>query len=217
LQAVAGFTEPGNTRALVVVFRKQTRFSRPTPPPPPNPLHMNRLALVPLFALALAIAPTTCATEAPRVFDSSPMLDPMAFFIGHTRSWGVMENSSGKATEIIRTETWGRVVHGELRMEQDLYFSKSPKQHRSWRMRRLDGRHFEASANDMVGTARGEARGNAFVWSFTLATKPGDPLFNIGMTQHMFLQPDGRTLINRDTVRKFGLIIAHVTEEFRHF
>jgi hypothetical protein len=82
-------------------------------------------------------------------------------------------------------------------------------------MRRVDARHFEASANDIVGTARGEARGNAFVWSFTLATKPGDPLFNIRMTQHMYLQPDGRTLINRDTVRKFGLIIAHVTEEFR--
>jgi hypothetical protein len=178
---------------------------------------MNRLTLVPLFALILALVPTTSATEAPRVFDSSPLLDPMAFFTGHTRSWGVMEDSRGEATEIIRTETSGRVVHGELRMEQDLYFSNSPKQHRSWRMRRLDTHHFEASANDIVGMARGEARGNAFVWSFTLATKPGDPLFNIRMTQHMYLQPDRRTLINRDTIRKFGLIFAYVTEEFRHF
>ncbi len=36
------------------------------------------------------------------------------------------------------------------------------------------------------------------------------------MTQHMYLQPDGRTMINRDTIRKFGIAIAGVTEEFRH-
>jgi hypothetical protein len=139
----------------------------------------------------------------------------MVFYTGHTRSWGVFENRRGEATEIIRTETWGRLVGGELRMEQDLYFGRQPRQHRSWRMRRLDAHHFEATASGIIGTARGESRGNTFVWSFALATKPGSTLYNVRMTQHMYLQPDGRTMINRDTIRKFGFIVAEVTEQFR--
>ncbi len=149
------------------------------------------------------------------VSDHGPVFDPLAFYTGHTKSWGVFEDRQGVATEVIKTETFGRVVHGELRMEQDLYFGQRPRQHRSWRMHRLDAHHFEATANDIIGTARGESRGNTFVWSFTLATKPGSPLFNVQMTQRMYLQPDGRTMINRDTIRKFGYIVAEVTEQFR--
>lgn len=147
--------------------------------------------------------------------DGKPAFDPLKFFCGHTHSWGVFENRRGEATERITTETWGRMVDGELHMEQDLYIGTKPRSHRSWRMRRLDAHHFEATANDVVGTARGVASGNAFFWTFTLALKPGNPLFNVRMTQHMYLQPDGRTMVNRDTIRKFGFVVAGVTEQFR--
>ena len=146
---------------------------------------------------------------------AAPDFDPMQFYTGRTQSWGVFENSRGEPTEKIVTETSGRIVNGELRMEQDLYLGAKPRQHRSWRMRRLDAHHFEATANDIIGTARGEARGNQFTWTFTLATKPGNPLFNVRMTQHMYLQPDGRTMINRDSIRKWGFFVAGVTEQFR--
>jgi hypothetical protein len=174
-----------------------------------------RFLLVAVLLTLLPLSHASAETPSPTVADPVPAFDPMVFFTGRVRSWGVFENSSGAATEIIKTECRGRMFHGELRMEQDLYFSKRPRQHRSWRMRRLDAHHFEATANDLVGVARGESRGNAFVWSFTLATKPGHPLYNVRMTQRMYLQPDGRTMINRDTIRKFGVLLAEVTEEFR--
>ncbi len=145
----------------------------------------------------------------------APAFDPMQFFTGHTKSWGVLESRSGEPTSRIVTETWGKIVGGELRMEQDLFFENKPRQHRSWRMRRIDANHFEATATDVIGTARGEVKGNMFRWKFTLATKPGNPLFNVEMTQRMYLQPGGQTMINRDTVRKFGFTIAQVTEEFQ--
>jgi len=145
----------------------------------------------------------------------APIFDPMTFFTGHTRSWGAIEGPSGEATDVVRTETFGQIVHGELRLEQDLHFGHKPIQHRSWRMRRLDPHHFVATANDMVGEALGESRGNAFVWGFTLAAKPGHPLYNVRMTQRMYLLPDGRAMINRSAIRKLGIVIAEVTEEFR--
>lgn len=99
-------------------------------------------------------------------------------------------------------------------MEQDLFIGKQPRQRRSWRVRKIDERHYEATANDIVGVARGRVHGNRFSWSFTLATKPGNPLFNVRMTQHMYLQPDG-TLINRTRISKLGFMVAGVTEQFR--
>ncbi|HEX4086464.1 MAG TPA: DUF3833 family protein [Chthoniobacteraceae bacterium] len=145
-----------------------------------------------------------------------PAFDPMIFFTGHTRSWGVFENRSGEPTEILRTETWGHLVHGELQMEQDLFIGNKPRTHRSWRMRRIDAHHFEATANDIIGTVCGKSTGSEFSWSFTVALEPGNPLFNVRMTQHMYLQPDGKTMVNRDTIRKFGILLAEVTEQFRH-
>jgi len=67
----------------------------------------------------------------------------------------------------------------------------------------------------MIGAARGEAYGNVFHWSFRLALSPGNPLGNVRMTQWMYLQPDGRTMVNHTTIRKLGIVVAQVTEQFR--
>jgi hypothetical protein len=34
------------------------------------------------------------------------------------------------------------------------------------------------------------------------------------MSQWMYLQPDGRTMINRDVLTKAGVVVAHITEQF---
>jgi hypothetical protein len=35
------------------------------------------------------------------------------------------------------------------------------------------------------------------------------------MSQRMYLQPDGKTMVNHSTIRKFGIVVAQVTEQFR--
>ncbi len=146
---------------------------------------------------------------------ATPRLDPIQFFSGHTKSSGVLEDRGGAPTQRVQTETRGSREGETLHLEQDLFFSGGKKQHRSWKIRRLDAHHFEATANDMVGVAHGAAYGNVFTWTFTLATSPGNALANVQMTQWMYLQPDGRTLLNHTTIRKFGFVLAQVTEEFR--
>ncbi len=147
--------------------------------------------------------------------DERPEFRPTEFFAGRTRSVGVIENRGGAPREIVRTETHGEWEGDWLQIEQDLTFGKSAPQHRSWRVRQIDPHHYEATANDIVGTARGEAWGNAFHWSFTLALSPGNPLANLRMSQWMYLQPDGRTMLNHSTLRKFGIVVGQATEQFR--
>ncbi len=147
--------------------------------------------------------------------DGRPVLDPAEFFTGRANSLGVMENRRGAPVKRVTTTTTGHWEGATLHLEQDIVVGDAKPQHRSWRIRRLDAHHFAATANDMVGTASGEAYGNVFHWSFTLALSPGNPLANVQMSQWMYLQPDGRTLVNHSTIRKFGIVVAQVTEQFR--
>lgn len=170
-----------------------------------------------LLLPAVFAATAALAAEPPlkRFAAPAPRLDPIRFFTGETRSQGVLESGSGAPKESVRTHTRGRVKNGILYLEQDLFVGKRPRQHRSWKVRRVDAHHFVATANDMVGEARGEAWGNSFRWSFTIATKKGNPFLNVRLQQHMYLQPDGRTLVNRTLIRAFGIKVGGVTEAFQ--
>jgi hypothetical protein len=144
-----------------------------------------------------------------------PIFQPTQFFTGRTTSSGVMESRGGSPIRRVTTETSGHWDGHTLHVEQDIVQGDKP-QHRSWLIRKLDAHRYEAAANDIVGTVQGEAYGNVFHWSFTVALSPGNPLTNVQMSQWMYLQPDGRTMVNHSTIRKLGLVVAQVTEEFRH-
>lgn len=146
--------------------------------------------------------------------DGRPMLQPEGFFLGKTQSTGVLENRGGRPTKRITTETVGTMANGVLNIEQDLKTENGRTTHRAWQIRTIDAHHVDATANDIAGTAHGTLYGNVFHWSFTLKLKPGNPLMNVRMSQTMYLQPDGKTLIIRSIIRKFGIIVAEITEQF---
>lgn len=128
----------------------------------------------------------------------------------------MIESRGGAPTKRVTTDTSGHWEANTLVLEQELTLGDGTKQHRSWRIRKLDAHRYEATASDMVGSAIGEAYGNFFYWSFTLALSPGNPFANVQMSQWMYLQPDGRTMINHTTIRKLGFVVAQVAEQFRH-
>lgn len=145
---------------------------------------------------------------------TAPKMDPVRFFTGHVRSWGVMEDRGGQPTRIVTTDCEGRADGADgLRMTQRLQLGNDPATIREWQMRRTGPGHFEATANDLVGTAQGEAIGRAFHWQWTLATQPGNGLKDVTMDQWWYMLDDG-SMLNRTTIRKLGVILAEVTEHF---
>lgn len=166
--------------------------------------------------LLLSLAITGCASLPPQDFAySGPPFDPLAFFTGHVRSWGVFENRAGQPTRRFTTESTGRLQGDTLVLDQEFTYDGDRHQTRHWRIRRVDVHHFEATANDVVGKATGEAYGNAFRWEYTVALKPGNPLYDVRLKQWMYLQAGSRTMVNRATIRKLGVEVAQVTEFFR--
>lgn len=157
-----------------------------------------------------------CTSLTPQRFASTgPAFDPRAFFTGRVHSWGVFENRAGEPTRRFTTASVGRRQGGTLLLDQEFTYEDGTRQQRHWRIRSVDAHHYEATANDVVGTATGAAYGNAFRWEYTVALKPGNPLYNVHLKQWMYLQADDRSMVNRGTVRTLGVEAAQVTEYFR--
>ncbi len=143
-----------------------------------------------------------------------PEFDPVAFWTGHTRSWGVVEDRVGAPTETIETDCVGTAEPGGVHLEQTLTEGDGTVRHRDWHLRRVGTGRFAATAQDMVGTAEGQAAGRVFHWDWVWATSPGNGLKNVTMHQWMYLMPDG-TLMNRTVITKLGITVAQVSEQFR--
>ncbi|MGY3088242.1 hypothetical protein ACVWYF_001275 [Hymenobacter sp. UYAg731] len=166
-------------------------------------------ALLPLFVLA------SCSSLKPESFSSTtPIIDPVMFFGGHTHSTGVIESRSGKPSERITTQTAGVFANGILHMEQDLHSEDSKPTHRTFDLKIIDAHHVDATGSDVVGTAHGALYGNYFTWSFRLKIADKGLVQHVNMTQCMYLMPDGKTLIIRSIIRKFGIIVKEITEQF---
>lgn len=163
----------------------------------------------------LLIVLTGCSTLKPASFSSSePILDPVKFFGGHTHSTGVLEGRSGKPADRITTKTEGVYANAVLSIAQDLYPEKGKPNHRSFILKLTDANHVEATGSDIVGIARGVLYGNYFTWRFRLKIANKGLVKHVNMTQYMYLMPDGKTLIIRSVIRKFGIIVKQITEQF---
>ena len=126
----------------------------------------------------------------------------------------MFETRSGAPKEILHTTTSGIWDGCVLHFEQDLVFESGKKQHRSWLVQRVDAQHYTATGTGIIGTAHGECSGNVFHLEFTLDAVPGNPLGHARMSQWMYLQEDGRTMVNRDTITKGGILLTEITELF---
>ena len=82
---------------------------------------------------------------------------------------------------------------------------------RTWVMHRLDAHRYTATLTDASGTVEAQAYGDLFHLHYPMKSPPGGQ-----MEQWMYLQPDGRTLMNVATVRVLGVVVARLSERITH-
>jgi hypothetical protein len=171
-----------------------------------------------LLALAAVVCTTGCATMQPKDFaGSQTRFELDRYFLGHTRSWGVFENTSGRPKNSFICNSYGkREKNGDEALSQSFEFSDGKNQRRQWQIRRIDSNHWEATANDMVGVARGEGCGNAFYWEYNITVDRKNPLATVHIRQWMY-QPEGTdTLMTRLVITKLGIKLFEVSESIHH-
>ena len=155
-----------------------------------------------------------CASELPpSAFEGgAPEMRPEIFFAGTTNSSGVLESRSGAPTRRLHVKGFGLALpDGRFRLDQRVTFDQDAPEMRTWVMQRLDSHHYTATLTDASGSVEGEAYGDLFDLRYPMKTP-----FSGQMEQWMYLQPDGRTVMNEATVRVFGVVVAHLSERITH-
>lgn len=165
-----------------------------------------------ILLLAATLGGCTRALPPAAFADGTPEMRPESFFAGTTRSSGVIENRAGAPTQRFSVAGSGVILpDGALQLDQRITFEHQAPETRRWVMRRVDAHHVTATLTDASGAVAGETYGNLFHLRYPMKSPFGGE-----MEQWLYLQPDGRTVMNEATVRVFGIVAAHLSERITH-
>lgn len=171
---------------------------------------LNRLAAAILSIVLL----NGCQGMVPSDFaGTEPRLLIEEYFQGKTRAWGLFEDRFGTLRRQFTVDIDGTWDGEVLVLDEHFEYSDGEKDRRVWRIRKTGDHTYEGSADDIIGTASGEAQGNAFNWRYRMDLTVGDGSWRVTFDDWMFLQPDG-VLLNRARVSKFGIEVGTVTLAF---
>jgi hypothetical protein len=143
-----------------------------------------------------------------------PTLKLESYFQGRTEAWGVFEDRFGRVRRQFKVEIEGNFDGRDLTLFEDFVYADGETDRRIWRITPLGDGRYEGRADDVVGAATGEARGNALHWQYDMNLPIGDGVWQVHFDDWMLLQSDD-VLINRATVSKLGITLGEVTLFFR--
>ena len=153
------------------------------------------------------IKPLLVSIAALSVTAAAPVssFDPLAFFSGASRGEGSLKVLFKEAVPV-RVQSLGTPDgKGGIVLRQIINEGAKPARERLWTMRPTSATTLTGTITDTPGLVEGRLRGNQLLLSYTM--KGG-----LHADQVLTLQPGGRSVINRMTIRKLGMTVARVEE-----
>lgn len=169
-----------------------------------------RILLLGLCLLLSACGPATVRQYA----DQQPTLDLLRYFDGHVTAWGMYQNRSGEVLKRFTVNIEGRRQGEQLVLDERFLYSDGTRQRRVWTLTPEGNGRWSGQAADVWGAAEGDSAGNALHWRYQLLLPVDGSTYRVSFDDWMFLI-DEDTLINRASLRKFGIEWGQVTLFFR--
>lgn len=143
-----------------------------------------------------------------------PAMDVRSYFNGHVEAHGVFINRSGMVEEQFVVEMTGKFKGNEGTLDETFRYMDGKTSERHWKITFTDDHHFTGTAHDVVGEAKGAQFGNAVNMRYVLRVPVKDSTYDINMDDWLY-RLDEKTLVNRITMRKFGLHVGELLITFR--
>lgn len=175
---------------------------------------MKRRILLGAATVASMLVLGGCSTQhIDHYRQEKPVLDLQQYFNGVLDAYGVFTDRSGtvvkRFTVVMRCSWQG----DEGVLDEDFRYSDGTTQKRIWRLKKLADGRYTGTADDVVGTAQGQARGNAFYWTYTLSLPVDGSVYDVKFDDWMYLMTD-TVMLNKATMSKFGVRLGEVTLSF---
>lgn len=168
-----------------------------------------------LPAMLLAACSTT-----PQFYRSEqPRMDFITYFSGTTHGYGAIFSRSGQVTDrfhVIMHGTPGTNAQGQrtLQLAEDFTYTSGKTQKRGWSVTEPFAGKLIATAPDVPSGATGIQSGNAVQFGYDLTIKRDNgKSITLGSNDWMWMMP-GNTLLNRNTLTKFGFKVAELVITF---
>lgn len=155
-----------------------------------------------------------CAS--PKVSDyanEKPALDLPTYFNGVVDAWGIFTDRNGKVVKRFTVEMHCHWKDGKGVLDEDFVYSDGTQEKRVWQLTDMGNGQYEGTAGDVVGTASGQVKGNAFNWQYTLALPVDGSVLHVQMDDWMYLMND-RVMLNKARMTKLGVHLGDVTLSF---
>ncbi len=165
--------------------------------------------------LAMAALLAGCAgPDVQHYRDATPKLDLPAYFSGTTDAWGMFQKRSGEVARRFHVEITGTPTADGLTLDERFRYDDGTTERRVWKLVRDGEQHWRGTAGDVKGEATGEVAGNALRWQYTLLLPVDGRTWEMQLDDWMFLMDDC-TMLNRASMRKFGVEVGQITLTFR--
>jgi hypothetical protein len=157
-----------------------------------------------MSVLALTIALCGCATSVTVPAVSGGTLDPMTFFTGRTHGDGELNKLFSRPVKTT-VGSVGRRQGDTLILDQIIGGGGKPQRVRRWTMTPVAPNRYSGTLTDAAGPVLVTVVGPRAYIRYTM--KGG-----LNVEQQLALQSDGRTILNRLEVKKFGARLATLNE-----
>jgi len=174
------------------------------------------LARVGSLGLATGSALALSACAGPQISDyaaETPVLDLRKYFTGTVDAWGIFTDRSGRVVKRFTVVIDCQWQGDEGVLDEAFTYSDGTLQRRVWRLKALPNGRYEGRADDVVGMATGQTKGNAFQWQYTLALPVDGKVWEVQFDDWMFLMND-RVMLNKAVMSKLGVTLGEVTLSF---
>lgn len=145
---------------------------------------------------------------------TEPLFDMTRHLSGPMISEGVIFGPTGRVAGRFVARMQGSFADGRGTLTESFRFASGKRQERKWDLTIGQNGAFTATADDIIGTARGQHSGATLRMTYRLRLEPDSGGHVLTVTDWLYLMEDG-TIMNKSEMRKFGLKVAGLVATIR--
>lgn len=166
------------------------------------------------LAISVFLLSSCAMTDVNHYKNLKPVLDLEKYFIGTCDAWGMFQQRDGTVLKRFHVVLEGKKINDQLVLDEKFKYDDGTTQQRIWRLKKQANGSWIGLADDVKGEAIGQIAGNALNWQYTLLLPVDGTVREMQMDDWMYLIDDD-SMINRASMRKFGVEFGQVTLFFR--